>query len=252
MKKLIIILTYNEAENIYDIIKAIFAIEKDTHILVVDDNSPDGTGKIVDTLIESNTYSNKLHIIHRKSKLGFASAYIDAYKWGINKNYNLFLGIDADFSHDLKAIPYIFDEMKYHDLVIGSRYIKGGCVKDWNLRRKILSYCGNLYERIILWLNIHDLTGGMNCFNRELLKKLDLDSVISKGYCLPAELKFKSHLLKARIKEIPITFRDRMKGKSKIDKKIFFEVLYNIILLSLTRHKIKKHLKEKMNAKKNN
>lgn len=251
MKKLIIILTYNEIENIKDIIAAVNATSPDVHILIVDDNSPDGTGKFVDTLIKNNIYNNLLHIIHREKKLGVATGYIEAYRWAIKNNFDVCLGIDADFSHDLSAINSIFQSMNNYDLVIGSRYIKGGNVAKWNLQRRLLSYFGNLYERIILLSNIRDLSGGMNCFRTSLLKKLHLENISSKGYCFHAELKYRATLLNAKIKEIPICFVDRIKGTSKINGSILLEVLFNILILGFHRFKIKNMLTKENNYEKN-
>lgn len=247
MKKLVIILTYNEIENIREIIAAVHQEVDDAHILIVDDNSPDGTGKVVDELIEKNQYLGKLFIIHRPKKMGLASGYIDAYDWAFKNGYKACMGFDADFSHDLTALKPMFAlvESKNYDLVVGSRYIKGGSVKNWNLKRKLLSYFGNIYERVLFLSKIHDLSGGMNCCRADLLRAINLKTLISTGYLFHAEVKFRAELLKAKIKEYPICFSDRIKGKSKMNTSILIEVFLGAIRLAFSRKKIKKKLLER-------
>ncbi len=244
MKKLVIILTYNEIENIREIIAAVNHEVNDAHILIVDDNSPDGTGKVVDELIAEGKYDGKLFAIHRPKKLGVASGYIDAYNWALKKGYDACMEFDADFSHDLTALNPMFDMIKNCDLVIGSRYVKGSSIKNWNWKRKFISYYGNLYERIMFFSKIHDLSGGMNCYRPELLRAVNLKTLISSGYLFHAEVKFRAELLKAKIKEYPICFSDRVRGKSKMSASIFTEVLFGVIILAFSRNKIKKLLGE--------
>ena len=240
MKKLIIILTYNEAENIRDVIEAVNRETPGADILIVDDNSPDGTGEMVDDLIRSDIYSGQLYVIHRPCKLGVASGYVDAYHWAFERGYEVCMEFDADFSHDLSAIEPMFEAMTDYDLLIGSRYVRGGNIKNWDWKRRFLSYWGNIYERVVLFSGIHDLSGGMNCYRTDLLKDIKLDTLISQGYLFHAECKFRAMLLNAHIGEYPICFTDRVKGKSKLNSSILKEVLFGIVRLSLSRWKIKK------------
>lgn len=176
MKKVCVVIpTYNEKGNIENIIKTDLKVNPNIHILIVDDNSPDGTGKIVDKLIKDNVFDGKLHIMHRKGKLGLGTAYIEGFKWAISNGFDIFISQDADFSHN----PiYIKDMLKLvdagNDLVIGSRYVKGGSVVNWGFLRKLISKGGSLYSRILLLTNIHDLTGGYNCYTKNHLKQSTL------------------------------------------------------------------------------
>lgn len=243
-KKLIIIPTYNEISNIQQLLEEIYKVQNDVHILIVDDNSPDGTGQLIDKLIENNTFNNQLFVMHRAGKLGLGTAYVAGFKWGIENGYDVFLSMDADFSHNPIYLPQIFQAMKENDLVIGSRYVKGGGVKDWGVDRIFISRGGNIYAQIVLLANVKDLTGGFNCYHRKFLEKINLDSIMSNGYCFQIEMKFRHILLKAKIKEIPIIFADRTKGVSKMSGNIFKEAVINVLKLSLMRSKIK----EQMNA----
>ncbi len=229
MKSLIITPTYNEKENIADIIEAIFENTKgdEVNILIVDDGSPDGTSNIVKDLIEKK-YKDKLFILERAGKQGLASAYITGFKWGLEKNYDVLCEMDADFSHNPKYIKPMFKFFKEYDVVIGSRNIKGGSVKGWGFLRNFISKGGSLYSRIVLGCPIKDLTGGFNFWKREVLLKILEKPIISSGYSFQIELKYKSYKDKFKIKEFPILFEDRTKGKSKMSKKIFFEALFNI------------------------
>ncbi|MBR3912868.1 MAG: polyprenol monophosphomannose synthase [Alphaproteobacteria bacterium] len=242
MQKLIVIPTYNEKDNILNLLEQIFKIVPDVHILIVDDASPDGTGQFIDNIIEKNTFSNRLHIMHRSGKLGLGSAYIQGFTWGMEQGFEILTSMDADFSHKPEYLPQIFETMKTHDLVIASRYVKGGGVEDWGLFRRILSFGGSLYARIALLSNIHDFTGGFNCYHAQFLKKIKLSQVQSKGYCFQIEMKFRHVLLNAKIKEIPIIFPDRKLGTSKMSGNIIQEAVINVLKLSLLRNKIKKQM----------
>lgn len=242
-RKLIVIPTYNESKNIKELLEKIYMTCPDVHILIVDDNSPDGTGKMIDDFIASNMFEGRLFVMHRSGKLGLGTAYIEGFSWGISRGYDVFLSMDADFSHNPKYLPEIFGSMKENDLVIGSRYVKGGGVKDWGWDRQFISRGGNLYAQIILLSKVHDLTGGFNCYHRKFLEKIKLKEVMSKGYCFQIEMKFRHVLLGAKIKEIPIIFADRVMGVSKMSGSIFKEAVLNVIWLSLMRFKIKKEMK---------
>ena len=240
MKKLIVIPTYNEAENICELIEEIHKVVKDAHVLVVDDHSPDGTGALVENFAKDKEY---LFVIHRVGKLGLGTAYIAGFLWGLKKDYDVFLSMDADFSHQPSYLPALFEKMKNNDVVIGSRYVKGGGIKNWSLDRRFLSWGGNLYARILLLTKLRDLTGGFNCYSRQFLERICLEKVVSKGYCFQIEMKFRHLLLGCKIKEVPIVFWDRKKGVTKMNKSIFWEAVFNVIKLSLSRWKIKKQMR---------
>ena len=227
MKVLICIPTYNEAENINKIIHAVFEhCTSDVQILVIDDNSPDGTAAIAEKL--KNVYPNRLHILKRQGKQGLAAAYLAAFKWGLAKDYDLFLEMDADFSHNPKYIPEMLKAAANHDVVIGSRNIKNGGTEGWSFLRNLISKAGSLYSRIILRCPVKDLTGGFNMWTRDALLKIGLDKIISKGYLFQVEMKYRAYKAGCRITEIPIIFEERKMGKSKMSRKIFFEALLNV------------------------
>ena len=234
MKTLIIIPTYNEKENISDIIDAIEKeiLNTDISILIVDDSSRDGTINIVEEKIKQY---NNISIKKRPSKLGLASAYIDGIKQGIDEGFECFIEMDADFSHNPKYLSTMLKNLETYDVVIGSRNIKGGKVKGWGILRNIISKGGSLYSKIILNCPINDLTGGFNGWRKEIIEKINLDSIISKGYSFQIEMKYKAYKNKAKIIEFPIVFEDRKYGKSKMSKTIFFEALMNIIKIRFTK-----------------
>jgi len=226
LKALIIVPTYNEKENIAGIINAVLAQGDDIDILVVDDNSPDGTGKIIDRLAASET---RIHVIHREGKLGLGSAYIAGFKWALaNTDTRFVFEMDADFSHDPNAIPELLEAMKDHDLVLGSRYLYGITVINWPLSRLILSYGANVYTRIITGLPLKDSTGGFKCFRRETLEQLPLDTIRSDGYSFQIEMNFFCWKKGFRIVEIPIIFTDRRVGISKMSRKIIWEAMFMV------------------------
>lgn len=243
-RKLIVIPTYNESKNIKELLENIYKYCQDVHVLVVDDASPDGTGEMIDDFISKNIFNGRLFVMHRVGKLGLGTAYIEGFKWGISRGYDVFLSMDADFSHNPKYLPEIFNAMETNDLVIGSRYVKGGGVKDWGVDRQFISRGGNIYAQMVLFSKVHDLTGGFNCYHKRFLEKIKLSSVMSKGYCFQIEMKFRHILLGARIKEVPIIFTDRVMGISKMSGSIFKEAVLNVIRLSLMRFKIKKEMRE--------
>ena len=224
---LIAIPTYNEAENIEPFLKAVFAaIPPEVEILVIDDNSPDGTAKIAEALIPS--YPGRLHILNRPGKQGLAAAYLAAFDWGLSRHYEAFLEMDADFSHDPKYITQMLSELNSHDVVIGSRNIKGGGAEGWSTLRHIVSKGGSLYSRLILGCPIKDLTGGFNMFTKKALEKIGLKDIISKGYSFQIEMKFRAWNAGCSVKEIPIIFANRKKGASKMSKKIFLEAFISV------------------------
>ena len=227
MHILIIIITYNEIENIVLLIHELFKIiPLNVDVLVVDDSSPDGTGEAVERLFSE--YTNRLHLLTRPLKEGTAAAYIAGFKWGLSQDYDAFLQFDGDFSHNPKYIPQMLSNLEYYDVVIGSRYINGGGIKDWTLLRKIISMGGSLYSRIILSCPIKDLTGGYNLWRKTAIEKIELDKIISKSYSLQIELKYRAYCAGCSIKEIPIIFTDRKYGFSKITNNTLFEALFII------------------------
>jgi len=223
MKSLIIIPTYDEKENIGILIEEILKLNKDFHILIIDDNSPDGTGNIADGL--ANKYP-QVSVLHRPAKLGLGTAYITGFKYALENNYDLIFTMDADFSHQPKYLIDLLEKAKEYDLVIGSRYIKDGEIKNWPLHRLILSRGANIYVRMVTRIPIFDSTGGFNCYRREVLEKIDLDTIISDGYAFQIEMKYRLWKKGFYFKEVPITFIDRRRGKSKISKRIIFQALF--------------------------
>jgi len=222
MKALVIIPTYNEKENISQIIDAVLEQDDSVEILVVDDNSPDGTARIVEDLLKNNP---RIHILKRKRKLGLGSAYVAGFKYALQKKYDYIFEMDADFSHDPKVIPEMLKTIQKCDLVIGSRYVNGINVVNWPLIRLMLSYFASKYVYIVTGLPLKDPTGGFKCFRKEVLESIDLDNILSDGYSFQIEMNYRVWSKKFRIKEIPIIFTDRRSGQSKMSKKIVREAI---------------------------
>ena len=223
-KSLIIIPTYNERDNIKNLLTEIYKNLPETHILIVDDNSPDKTYDLVEELIDS-TYGDKLHLYKRAGKLGLGTAYLEGFAWALKRDYAYIFEMDADFSHNPIYLPDFIEAIKDNDLVIGSRYVKGGGVKNWGIIRKFISRGGSLYSKTILGLPLNDITGGFKCFRRETLETIPLDRIRSNGYSFQVELNYITFIKGLRIKEIPIIFEDRIIGNSKMSKKIFLEAI---------------------------
>lgn len=221
---LIIIPTYNERENLATLLAAIDRVDPAADILIVDDNSPDRTHEVVEDLMQSS-YSGRLFLLKRAGKMGLGTAYIDGFKWALARKYDYIFEMDADFSHDPHYLPEFLSVIETCDVVLGSRYVTGGGVKNWGLLRKIISRGGGLYARTILGLPLHDLTGGFKCFRREVLQAIDLDEVKSNGYSFQIEMTYRAKLKGFRIIETPIVFEDRTVGKSKMSGKIFLEAV---------------------------
>jgi dolichol-phosphate mannosyltransferase len=224
-KKLIIIPTYNEIENIEKLIKEIYEIDPSADILIVDDNSPDGTGEQVKELRDQ---FNNLFLIQREGKFGLGTAYVAGFKYALQNGYQLVFEMDADFSHDPKEIPNFLDAVKDADLVIGSRYIKGVNVVNWPLSRLLLSIFANKYTKIVTGLPLCDSTGGYKCFRREVLQAINLEDIRSGGYSFQIEMNFKAWKKGFQLKEIPIIFIDRAVGKSKMSKQIIREAVWMV------------------------
>lgn len=226
--KLIIIPTYNESAVIVDLIDKIRGLAPDADILIVDDNSPDETGKIIDKISAEEPH---IKCLHRPQKRGIGPAYIDGFKWALSKNYGYILQMDADFSHNPEYIPVLFETARAHDLVIGSRYTLGGKIENWNILRKFVSRFGSFYSKVMLNLPINDLTGGFKCFKSSTLKKIELDKILTRGYAFQIETTYRAFQNGASIKEIPIIFIDRREGQTKMTWSIFFEAIFGVLKL---------------------
>jgi dolichol-phosphate mannosyltransferase len=222
MKTLIIIPTYNELDNLPKLLPEVLSKNTEINVLIVDDNSPDGTAAFVENEMKNN---DRIHLIKRSSKQGLGTAYIAGFKYALQNHFGLIFEMDADFSHDPKEIPKFLDEIKDSDLVIGSRYINGVNVINWPMRRLLLSSFANVYTRIITGMPVHDATGGFKCFRRKVLESINLDQVKSNGYAFQIEMNFKAWKKGFKVKEIPIIFVDRMKGQSKMSRKIVREAV---------------------------
>jgi len=229
---LVIIPTYNEAENLAPITAAVLAAEPRVDILVVDDNSPDGTGDLADALAKKEP---RIRVLHRQKKEGLGKAYLHAFRWALDEGYQYVLEMDADFSHDPRYLPRLLDEaMGGTDLVLGSRYVEGGGTVNWGPARRAISRGGSLYARSILGVQIRDLTGGFKCFRRAVLEAIDLGGVKSSGYAFQIELTYRALKAGFQIKEVPIVFEDRRVGQSKMSRKIFLEALTMVWKLKLS------------------
>lgn len=239
MKSLIVVPTYNENRNIEAFIRSVFRhaaaaeLPFETHILVVDDNSPDGTADIVQT-VQQVEFSDRLFLMVRDRKRGLGTAYIQGFRWGIQNGYAYLAEMDADFSHN----PIYFFEMMRHrnhwDGMIGSRYVTGGAVTGWGAFRKIISKGGSIYARMILGVPIRDLTGGFNIWKRTVLEKVNLSRIRSEGYAFQIELKYRAYRKGFRLTEFPIVFYDRRQGQSKMSKKIILEAMARVWQLKLS------------------
>jgi dolichol-phosphate mannosyltransferase len=225
MKTLVVIPTYNERENIAAIVPAIFQATPNVEILVVDDNSPDGTQDVVREL---QSRLPKVHLLARKGKEGLGRAYIAGFKWGLEKGFEAIVENDADFSHRPEDLAKLVKAIPHHDFVVGSRWVDGGAVANWTWSRKIISLGGSFYARQILRYPIRDWTGGFNAWKAGTLRKIDLDSVKSEGYSFQIELKYRASRLGCNGIEIPILFEDRRAGQSKMSSRIVLEALHRV------------------------
>ena len=225
MKTLVISPTYNERKNIQSLIEQALNPNPDYHLLVVDDNSPDGTAEKVKEL--QNSYPN-LHLEERPGKAGLGTAYLFGFKWALDRDYEAIVQMDADLSHDPKDVPRLVSELKDHDLIIGSRYVEGISVVNWPIRRLILSYSANMYSRVITGMPIKDGTGGFKAWRGSLLEKIELNKVRSQGYSFQIEMNFRAWRKEARIKEESIIFVDRTIGESKMSKAIMYEAIWMV------------------------
>jgi dolichol-phosphate mannosyltransferase len=230
VKSIVIVPTYNEAANLRELVPRVLGQDPGIEILVVDDNSTDGTGQLVDELIGNEP---RLHVLHRPGKMGLGTAYVDGFRYALERDFDYVFEMDADFSHDPDSLPAFLEAVQDADLVVGSRYLTGVTVVNWPLSRLILSYCANLYTRIITGMPLKDATGGFKCFRRTTLEKVDLSRVKSDGYGFQIEMNFKVWRRGLSIKEIPILFVDRRVGISKMNKKIVWEAMWLVWKLRL-------------------
>lgn len=229
MKKLVIIPTYNEKENIEAIINAVFGMHDDFHILVVDDSSPDGTADIVQNLQQK--YPGFLHLTVRRVKDGLGKAYIHGFKWAIEKGYDYIFEMDADFSHNPNDLPKLYEACKSADMSVGSRYSQGVNVVNWPMGRVLLSYFASRYVRFVLGIPVYDTTAGFVCFKRETLQKIGLDKIKLKGYGFQVEMKYRVFRKGMKIVEVPIIFTNRLLGESKMNGGIIGEAIFGILKL---------------------
>ena len=230
MKALVIIPTYNEKENLPLIVPDVLARDIRLSILVVDDGSPDGTGRLADEMAESNS---RIHVLHRQSKQGLGRAYLAGFSWALERDYDRIFEMDADYSHNPKYLPEFLKASESADIVLGSRYISGVNVINWPMGRLLLSYYANVYARVVTGLPVRDSTGGFKCFRREVLEAIKLDSIHSNGYAFQIEMSFRAWKKGFRIHEIPIVFTDREQGHSKMSKHIVREAVWMVPKLRL-------------------
>ncbi len=226
----IVVPTYNESESLPVLIRKIFSLDHPFHMIVVDDNSPDGTGEIADRIAKENS---RVKVIHRPSKLGLGSAYVQGFHLALSEGADYIFEMDADLSHDPVYLPQMLEELKTYDLVIGSRYLRGVRVNDWPFRRLLMSKLANLYVQFVVPLPIEDSTGGYRGYRRAVLEAIDLDRVRSDGYGFQIELTYLTHRKGFRITEIPIMFYERRGGYSKISRRIVWEALWLVLKLRL-------------------
>ena len=225
-KALVIVPTYNERENLERLIATVLAQDASLEILVVDDGSPDGTGEIADRIAEQNP---RVHAVHRPKKMGLGTAYLMGFRWALERDYAYIFEMDADFSHDPAHLPQFLNAIQGCDLVLGSRYRNGRVtVVNWPMTRLLLSYCANIYARVVTGLELGDATGGFKCFRRSVLEAIPLDEVRSNGYAFQIEMSFRAVRKNFRITEIPIVFVDRTDGESKMSKHIVREAIWMV------------------------
>ena len=235
MERLVIIPTYNEKENVENIIRAVMSLPIGFHVLIIDDGSPDGTADIVKRL-QAETYKDSLFLIERAGKLGLGTAYITGFKWAIEHEYDYVFEMDADFSHNPQDLLKLYDACANEgaDVAVGSRYITGVNVVNWPMGRVLMSYCASIYVRTVLGVDIRDTTAGFVCYRRQVLETIELDKIRFKGYAFQIEMKFTAHQCGFTIREVPIIFINRVLGTSKMSGGIFSEALLGVIRLKLS------------------
>ena len=222
---LVIIPTYNERDNIEPILARLAASVPDAHALIVDDASPDGTGKIADELVAADP---RIHVMHRTTKTGLGGAYIAGFGWGLEHGYDVLVEMDADGSHAPEQLPRLLDALRRADVVLGSRWVPGGTVVNWPKSRELISRGGNLYTRLALGINLRDATGGYRAYRRSVLEAIDYRAVVSEGYCFQVDLAWRAARQGFRVVEVPITFANRERGESKMSGAIVREALWRV------------------------
>lgn len=239
-RKVVIIPTYNERENIEKIIRAVFALEGDYHILIIEDGSPDGTAGIVKDLRKE--FPERLHMIERQGKLGLGTAYLTGFKWALEHGYDYIFEMDADFSHNPADLPVLYRACSEGgaDLAIGSRYCNGVSVINWPIGRVVMSYYASVYVRTVLGMKIYDTTAGFKCYKRKVLETIDLDRVKMKGYGFQIEMKYSAFRLGFTIREVPVIFVDRKEGTSKMSSSIFGEAFWGVLGMRFRKIKPKR------------
>lgn len=235
--KVVIIPTYNEIENINAIISAVLSLQGNFHVLIIDDGSPDGTAEEVKKLQTVSEYNGRIHLIERSGKLGLGTAYITGFKWAISHKYDFIFEMDADFSHDPKDLVRLYEACSNNnaDLAIGSRYVNGVTVVEWPIGRILMSYYASAYVRYVTGMPVKDTTAGFKCYRRKVLETIDLDNIKMKGYGFQIEMKYNAYLLQFKIAEVPIIFRDRTRGTSKMSGGIFGEAFWGVLNMRLRR-----------------
>jgi len=232
MKTLIIIPTYNEIENIEQLLEQVLAKSETIEVLVIDDNSPDGTALRVKFMQSSEP---RIHLLERPGKMGLGSAYVTGFKYALEQGYDYIMEMDADFSHNPNDIPRFLETVKKYDVVIGSRYCDGVNIIHWPIKRLLISYFASKYVRTITRMPVKDPTSGFNCFRRKVLESIDLDKILSDGYAFQIEMNFKAWVKGFRIKEIPIVFTERLNGVSKMSRKIVWEAAWMVWRLEMMK-----------------
>ena len=232
-KAVVVVPTYNEIENIERLLRTVFSLQREFHILVVDDNSPDGTAQCVEENIKK--FPEKLFLLQRKGKSGLGTAYIAGFKWALEHGYDYIFEMDADFSHNPNDLIRLYNACHRHDfdMAIGSRYITGVNVVNWPMGRVLMSWLASKYVQLVMRMGIYDATAGFICYKRKVLEKINLDNIRFVGYAFQIEMKFKAHLSNFRIKEVPVIFRDRTQGESKMSSQIISEAIFGILALKL-------------------
>lgn len=235
-KNLVIIPTYNEIENIEKMVRRVFAQQEPFELLIVDDGSPDGTADKVKEL--QKEFPAKLHLEERRGKLGLGTAYIHGFKWALARDYEYIFEMDCDFSHNPNDLARLLNACRNGaDVAVGSRYVKGGNVSNWDMKRIMLSYFASLYVRSVLWFNVKDTTAGFKCYKRKVLEAIDLDNIKFMGYAFQIEMKYSAYKKGFKIVEIPITFVDRVEGVSKMSTKIFKEAFWGVVQMRFRKKK---------------
>jgi dolichol-phosphate mannosyltransferase len=232
MRTLVVVPTYNEAENIVSLLEAIRSIAPSVDVLVVDDSSPDGTGKLAE---DAGTRLGQIDVLHRRTKGGLGRAYRAGFEVGLERGYDALVEMDADFSHDPTALPTLLAAAESYDVVIGSRYVPGGAIPNWKLTRLAISRFGNLYASLLLGLHVTDSTAGYRVYRRGALEKIDYSTVEAEGYAFQIEMTYRARTAGVSIKEVPITFVDRTLGTSKMSSTIVIEALWLVTLWALRR-----------------